>query len=220
MTHSNPHCPVCTQPRTVHFLTVDARDYWRCLTCEATYLHPDQLPSAQAEAELYETHRNEVGDPGYRRFLNKLAQPLLERLPGDLQGLDYGCGPGPALAAMLREAGHQMTIYDPLFFDDRAALERHYDFITCTEVAEHFHRPAQEFKRLDSMLRDGGWLAVMTIFQTDDAAFARWNYRRDPTHVVFYRASTFLYLAQQMDWQCEIPCLNVVLLRKARPGLP
>lgn len=214
MTYSNPPCPVCAQTPAVHFMTVDARDYWRCLRCEATYLQPDQLPSAQAEAELYQTHRNEVADPGYRRFLDKLAQPLLDRLSPGLQGLDYGCGPGPALAAMLRDAGQNMSVYDPLFFDDQAALERRYDFITCTEVVEHFHRPAQEFARLDSLLKAGGWLAIMTTFQTDDAAFAKWNYRRDPTHVVFYREATFHHLAGSMGWSCEIPCRNVALLRK------
>lgn len=214
MSRSNPSCPVCTQTATAPFMRVDARDYWRCQRCEATYLQPDQLPGAQVEADLYQTHRNEVDDPGYRRFLNKLAQPLQERLQTGLQGLDYGCGPGPALAALLREAGQHMSIYDPLFFDDRKALEQQYDFITCTEVAEHFHRPAMEFARFDSLLRTGGWLAIMTTFQTDDAAFARWNYRRDPTHVVFYREATFHYLARRLGWWCEIPCRNVALLRK------
>ena len=37
------------------------------------------------------------------------------------------------------------------------------------------------------LVRPGGWLAVMTCFQTDDARFAGWHYRKDPTHVVFYR---------------------------------
>jgi cyclopropane fatty-acyl-phospholipid synthase-like methyltransferase len=69
--------------------------------------------------------------------------------------------------------------------------ERTYDFITCTEVVEHFHHPALEFRRLDALLKPGGWLAIQTTFQTDDARFARWNYRRDPTHVVFYRPYTF-----------------------------
>jgi len=63
----------------------------------------------------------------------------------------------------------------------------------------------------------GGWLAVMTIFQTDDTAFAGWHYRRDPTHVVFYREETFTAIARHHDWRCEFPCDNVVLLQK-KPG--
>lgn len=107
-----------------------------------------------------------------------------------------------------------MTLYDPLFFNDALALETHYDFITCTEVVEHFHNPFGEFERLDKLLKPGGVLAVMTRFQTDDAAFANWHYRRDPTHVVFYREATFQTIAQKHHWQCEFVCANVVFLLK------
>ena len=48
---------------------------------------------------------------------------------------------------MLREAGHEVTEFCPIFAPDDAAVAAmgQYDFVTCTEVAEHFHRPAQEF---------------------------------------------------------------------------
>lgn len=76
-------------------------------------------------------------------------------------------------------------------------------------------RPAREFARLDALLEPGGWLAVLTTFQTEDAAFAGWHYRRDPTHVVFYRPQTFRRIARRHGWSCEIPCANVALMRKA-----
>ena len=139
---------------------------------------------------------------------------MLERLPDGQSGLDYGCGSGPALAAMLTEAGHRMALYDTLFFPEQAVLRSTYDFITCTETAEHFHLPAEEFRTFDRLLRPGGWLAVMTCFRTDDAAFADWHYRRDPTHVVFYREETFRYLAERWGWECHIPAKDVALLRK------
>jgi 2-polyprenyl-3-methyl-5-hydroxy-6-metoxy-1,4-benzoquinol methylase len=196
-------------------MQVESRDYWRCLHCEVTFLDPTQLPDGSTAEQQYRLHRNEVEDAGYRRFLGRVADPLLARLEPEQSGLDYGCGPGPALAAMLSEAGHQMSIYDPLFFDNPEVLERSYDFITCTEVAEHFYHPFDEFALLDRLLKPGAWLAVMTMFQTDDAAFAKWHYRRDPTHVVFYREATFQAIARQHNWHCEIPCANVVLLKKA-----
>ncbi|HEX2255546.1 MAG TPA: class I SAM-dependent methyltransferase [Afifellaceae bacterium] len=135
-------------------------------------------------------------------------------MPPGRCGLDYGCGPGPALAAMLREAGHRMAVYDPCFRPDRAPLRQTYDFITCTEAAEHFHRPADEFDRLDGLLRPGGWLALMTCFQTDDARFAGWHYRRDPTHVVFYREETLHRIVAERGWTCEIPAKDIALMRK------
>lgn len=36
----------------------------------------------------------------------------------------------------------------------------------------HPSEPLQEFARLEGLLRPGGWLAVMTPFQTDDSRFA------------------------------------------------
>lgn len=207
-------CPVCRSSDCTHFMLVESLDYWRCQHCQATFLDPSQLPDGSTEEQQYRLHRNEVEDEGYRRFLGRVATPLLARLEPGLSGLDYGCGPGPALAAMLTDAGHGMAIYDPLFFDQLEVLEQRYDFITCTEVAEHFHHPFDEFVLLDRLLKPGGWLAIMTMFQTDDSAFAKWHYRRDPTHVVFYRESTFQAIARQHNWHCEIPCANVALLKK------
>jgi len=116
---------------------------------------------------------------------------------------------------MLREAGHHVTIYDPVFAPDTAALSATYDVITCTETAEHFHNPADDFARLNSLLRPGGVLAVMTCFQTDDEKFANWHYRQDPTHVVFYREQTFRFLADKFGWTLEIPTKDVALMSKA-----
>jgi hypothetical protein len=143
--------------------------------------------------------------------------PLLARLPAASRGLDYGCGPGPALAAILREAGHDMTLYDPFFHPNSGQLTQVYDFVTCTETAEHFHRPAEEFTRLMALVRPGGWLAIMTSFQTDDARFRNWHYRMDPTHVVFYREETLRYLAAASGWSCAVPVKDIVLMQRP-PG--
>lgn len=113
-----------------------------------------------------------------------------------------------------------MRLYDPLFRPDAAALEDRYDFITCTETAEHFHRPAEEFARFDRMLRPGGWLALMTRFLADDAGFADWRYRRDPTHVVFYKEATFRHVAGRFGWSCELLPPDVALMRKPGGTVP
>lgn len=208
-----PLCPVCHDPRPAAFGTWDGLGYWRCDTCQARGLNPAHRPDAASEKAEYDRHENHVNDPGYRRFLSKLADPLLSCLAPGSQGLDYGCGPGPALAAMLREAGHRVALYDPFYFPDTARLGETYDFVTCTEVVEHFHAPGQEFDRLGTMLRPGGWLGVMTCFQTDDARFGDWQYRKDPTHVVFYRAETFAHVAATRGWSCSLPCKDVALLQ-------
>jgi 2-polyprenyl-3-methyl-5-hydroxy-6-metoxy-1,4-benzoquinol methylase len=211
-------CPVCDRDAGRLFACVDGRDYYRCRICEATFLARDQLPSAQEELEEYLLHRNAPDDPAYRGFLSRLTEPLLARLAPGATGLDYGCGPGPTLAALMRAGGHRMALYDPFFHPNPEALECTYDFVTCTEVVEHFHHPAREFRRLDALLKPGGWLAIQTAFQTDDARFARWNYRRDPTHVVFYRSHTFQRIAQCHGWDPVFPDHNIVFMRKPAAG--
>lgn len=207
-------CPVCRVPAPPALLAVDGRNYWSCDGCEARFLDPGQRPVPEDEHKHYLTHENDPGDPRYRTFLARLTDPLLTKLSPGLSGLDYGCGPGPALAQMLREAGHTMSIYDPFFHPDRRPLLQRYDFITCTETAEHFHAPADEFDRLNGLLRPGGWLGVMTSFQPDDAQFATWHYLKDPTHVVFYREATLRLIAAQRGWACEIPAKDIALMRK------
>lgn len=207
-------CPVCESLEARAFQVVNGLAYGRCDRCEATFLLREHWPSPEAERAEYALHQNTEDDPGYRSFLQRVAAPLLQRLPPRQHGLDFGCGPGPVLANLLREAGHTVALYDPFFHPDPAALATCYDFVTCTEVAEHFHDPAAEFRRLHGLLRPGGWLALMTRFQTDDARFAQWHYRRDPTHVVFYREATLRWLARQHGWAIEVPCANVALMRR------
>ncbi|MDO8904183.1 class I SAM-dependent methyltransferase [Hydrogenophaga sp.] len=210
-------CPVCESKQCQAFQTVGDRTYLRCLDCLATFLHPEQRPGPDTELAEYRLHQNAEDDAHYRQFLSKLSDPLLQRLPPSSRGLDYGCGPAPALAALLRESGHEVALYDPFFHPGRSVLTCTYDFVTCTEVIEHFHQPANEFRRFDTLLAPGGWLALMTNFQTDDARFAGWHYRRDPTHVVFYREATLHWLARRHGWTCEIPGPNVALMHKP-PG--
>lgn len=213
--NGKPACPVCKSAVTRHLETIGMQIYWACGCCEARFLDPGQLPARADEHAEYHLHENDIDDAGYRAFLARLAEPLLARLEAGSDGLDYGCGNAPALASMLEAGGHRVMLFDPLFRPAHGALRTRYDFIACSETAEHFHDPAGEFARLDSLLRPGGWLAVMTCFQTDDARFADWHYRRDPTHVVFYREATFRHLAGRYGWSCEIPCKDVALMRKS-----
>ncbi len=207
-------CIVCSSPGAHFFIQLGVATYWRCPDCQATFIDPVARLSRKAEHQRYGLHRNDPDDSGYRRFLNRLAVPLLRRITTPGRGLDYGCGPGPALAVLISAAGHQVQLYDPLFFPQPLPFNDCFDFITCSETIEHFHRPYEEFARLDRMLRPGGWLGLSTCFQTDDTLFADWHYRRDPTHVVFYRQSTLQHIARRFGWQCLIPSTNIALMEK------
>lgn len=171
---------------------------------------------SEEEKARYAYHKNDPFDPQYREFLSKLARPLIDRLETPKEGLDFGCGTGPALAQMLSEAGHKVALYDPFFYPDGSVLKKRYDFVTCTEVFEHLHHPSRELELLDSILKPGGILAVMTCFQTDDARFRDWHYRRDPTHVVFYKEETMRKIAEMPGWDIEIPVKDVAMFYKRK----
>jgi SAM-dependent methyltransferase len=213
-------CPVCHSALTDPVLDAPPRGasahgrYWQCARCWVVFLDPARRPTPHAEASHYALHDNRSDDPAYRRFLARIAGPVQQRVAVGSHGLDFGCGPLPVLAHMLREAGLRVTVHDPLFFPNDAALEARYDFIVLSEVAEHFHAPAREFERLFAMLRPGGLLAVMTGFAPPVTALERWHYRRDPTHVVFYRPATLRWLAEHHGADCEIAGADVALLRR------
>lgn len=209
-------CPVCRNIDIQPFQTIKDRRYLRCGNCEATFLEPGQHPTPEQERCRYDQHNNDPADDRYVTFLRRLADPVLERIPAGSAGLDFGSGPAPVLADLLRAEGHDVHCYDPFYAPDREPLqgEHRYHFITCCEVAEHLHHPAAELDRLWKLLRPGALLAVMTEFQTDDERFAGWYYRQDRTHVVFYRERTFSVIARDLGGRLEIPRRNVALIRK------
>lgn len=207
-------CRICGGGSAFLRHDVSDRAYYQCRRCEGTFVAGEALPSGVEERLTYELHENDASDPKYRQFVGQLVEPLIERLAAGAEGLDYGCGEGPAGAAMLTEAGFVVTLYDPFFVPDQAALEREYDFIFCCEVAEHFHDPVNEFKKMGQMLRPGGIIAIMTGIEYPRVNFAKWHYRRDPTHVTFYRPETMERIAQDREWQVIFPSPNTVLFRK------
>ena len=208
----NAACPLCGEKVTLYF-----KDHWRryfqCSQCTLVHVEPIQWPDAQAERAHYDLHDNRVDDPGYRAFLARLATPLLQRLTPGSEGLDFGCGPGPTLATMLREADHRVALHDVFFHPNPSAFERQYDFITATEVLEHLHRPRETLERMWRCLKPGGWLGIMTRRLPKQAHFDRWHYRRDPTHVMFFAAATFRWLAERWGAEIELIGEDVVIFR-------
>lgn len=185
------------------------------MTCQLVFVPPAYHVSRAAEKAEYDLHQNSPDDPGYRRFLSRVFNPMQARLRPGSHGLDFGSGPGPTLSVMFAEAGHTVTLYDPFYAPHPSALEQHYDFISASEVVEHLHRPREELDRLWACLNPGGILGIMTKLVLDLESFARWHYRTDPTHVSFYSRPTFEWLASH--WQADLAFIDsdVMLLSKA-----
>ena len=211
-------CPLCLSTQTSLLFTSTQknleRDYFHCETCNLVFVPPDFHLDENAARDRYLTHDNDPDNPDYRRFLSRLWHELRPRLPEGARGLDYGAGPGPALVAMIQEDGFTAALYDPIFHPDETVLTATYDFITCTETAEHFATPRTDFLRLYELLAPGAYLGIMTDILEDIRKFPDWYYHRDPTHVAFYSTRTFHWIATWLHLQIEHPRPRVVLLRK------
>jgi len=212
-------CPLClTKKPELIFERQDRRwgrrVYYRCGRCRLIFLPPELYLSSEEEKRRYSEHRNFAGDDRYTDFLGRLLGPLCRRLRSGDEGLDYGCGPNPVMSGLLQAMGYGAAHYDPYFFPEKKILKRKYDFVTLSEVAEHFRRPRREWRLLDRLLKPGGRLGVMTGMTGGIGDFARWYYHRDPTHISFYEKKTFDWIAGWRGWKAEFPAKNVVVFEK------
>lgn len=208
-------CTLCLS-QALNFFSDRKRQFFRCQQCDLIFAAPDSHLTAENEKQIYDYHENSVDDPRYRRFLSQLTEPLLEKLTPGMQGLDFGCGPGPAINLMLQEQGMSVALYDIFYFPDPLTLATQYDFVTASEVVEHFNRPGDDWPTLMKLLKPGAWLGVMTwLYQySDDDEFSRWSYKNDPTHVSFYTPDTMRWLASWLNLELEFVSERVILFRK------
>lgn len=215
-----PACPLCSGI-PVPFHSDGERRFFRCARCSVVFLHPDHRLTPLQEVLRYCEHRNSAEDAAYVQFLSRLADPVGARLVDGARGLDYGCGPTPVLAGMFTAAGYPTESYDPFFLGDEAVHGKKYDFVSCSEVLEHVHDPLSFFRRLDSIVRRGGLIGIMTRFHGVDTPFHDWWYRRDPTHVCFYCPETMQWIAESFGWSLEIPDPHIALFTVPVPaGVP
>ena len=213
---SNAPCPLCASPEVIPFHKDHSRVYLRCRICRLVFVPREYHLSALDEKAQYDHHENSPEDSGYRQFLNRLFEPMNARLTPGSCGLDFGSGPGPTLSVMFEEAGHVVSIYDPFYAPDRSPLSRQYDFVTASEVVEHLGNPAEDLQCLWSCVRPGGVLGIMTKWVGDEASFANWHYKNDPTHVSFFSRETFDWLTA--EWSAELTFVgsDVILLAKSQ----
>ena len=117
------------------------------------------------------------------------------------------------MPVILQDYGIACDLFDPLYAPERP--DRSFDLITSTETFEHFRDPHSAIHHIVSLLTPGGLLCVMTGLWTELHRFPTWSYTRDVTHICFYHADTFRWIAQ--TWGLEIlhqDGRRVVCLRK------
>lgn len=193
------YCLLCTAEVEKYYQHRNYR-YYRCTNCKSVMMDPEDRLSFDKEKERYDQHNNDVEDPGYRRFVKPMVEEILKNYKLNSKGLDYGSGSGPVAAVMLKEKGLGVNLYDPFYYPDTGVLENKYDFIICSEVIEHFYRPAKEFETLKALLNSGGTLFCMTKLLQDGIDFANWQYKNDPTHVFFYHPAGLEWIKKKLGF--------------------
>lgn len=191
------HCPLCHS--LARGIPSAKTLLYHCPTCDLIYKDKSLHLSAGEERKRYETHNNTLENQGYvQMFQEFITTAILPFVGSDVTILDYGSGPTPVLKQLLEQRGFVVTAYDP-FFAPSLGRNTTYDLITCTEVLEHVFDPLSMWQRLLSLLSSKGVLAIMTHFHPGDADTAEWWYLRDNTHVTFYSAQTFAWVAQKFN---------------------
>lgn len=198
-------CPLCSNT-VQEFARDTTREYHLCPRCRLISVPPSYYLSREAEAARYREHENHLGNTGYVTMFQEKIGLVRRHCPQVKHVLDFGCGYEPVLATLLQREGYEAQYYDSMFFPGKPA-RTDFDLVISTETFEHLHHPAREIQNIRGLLQPRGYLAVMTRLYTeagdepDGGAFLNWYYRRDPTHVCFYRLETFDWIARNFGFQ-------------------
>lgn len=213
-------CPLCECDQIEAFEKDSKRswNYWHCGSCDLVFRDPQSYLSLLQEKTRYQSHNNSIENHGYVRFLSPVVETLKPFVGEKDKGLDYGCGPGPIMDQLFADIGVEIDLYDPFFYPNKN-LQDQYDFITCTEVAEHFYHPGTELQKLNKLLKPGGYLLIMTEVRPKDKPFLEWGYRMDPTHVCFYSEKVWQWLSERWGYQVLHQDRRIALLQKSSASL-
>jgi 2-polyprenyl-3-methyl-5-hydroxy-6-metoxy-1,4-benzoquinol methylase len=206
-------CPLCAREGADSFHSDAARPYLHCSECSLVFVPVRWHVSAEAAKKRYDLHQNDPHDAGYRRFLGRLVDPMVARLPAGAHGLDVGCGPVPVLSLLFAEKGFRVDNYDLFYADDRNLLKVTYDFVACTETVEHFTQPAADWDRLIRLVKPGGLLGVMTERLEQGMDFGRWHYTNDITHIGFYSKRTLKWIADRYNLDVDFVAPTVAIFQ-------
>lgn len=207
-------CPLCLGNDISRVCRDARREFLRCGTCALTFVPPEYHLSPGDARQRYDLHRNTPDDKGYRAFLTQLTSRLVPKLQPGSSGLDFGSGPGPTLSVLMEEAGFKMCNYDIFYANRPELLAVRYDFVTCSETVEHFENPRRDFAQLLGLVREGGWVGIMTELVKAGTDFSSWRYANDSTHLAFYAPETFEWIGREFAVEIHIESFNVVTVRK------
>jgi len=200
---NNVACPLCSGTSQTYHMH-GQREFLKCSLCLSVFLHPKDYISAEAELAHYNKHNNDPEDVRYQNFVKPIVSPILAGFSPEHSGLDFGSGSGSPIMKLLNDAHYIITQYDLFYHNHPEVLQQQYDYIACSETAEHFKEPHKEFTQLRNLLKPGGTLYVMTLRYNPDIDFSTWFYKTDPTHVFLYSDEAFEWIRQEFGFKSMV----------------
>jgi len=200
---SNVACPLCSGTAKTYYMH-GQREFLRCSLCLSVFLNPKDYISVEAELAHYNMHNNDPEDVRYQNFVRPIVNPILADFNPEDKGLDFGSGSGSPIVKLLNDEGFDISQYDLFYHNHPEVLQHQYDYIACSETAEHFKSPHSEFTIFRKLLKPGGKLYVMTLRFDPNVEFGTWFYKTDPTHVFLYSDEAFEWIRQEFGFKSMV----------------
>ena len=190
-------CTICNN-KVISFEDIEQKKtFFHCLYCELIFLDKKFYVSFEDEKKQYDYHENSLENEGYVKMFDDFLDYTLEGLHVK-SVLDFGSGPTPVLAELLKRRGLLVEHFDKFYQPKEVYKDKKYDLITSTEVFEHLENPKKILKFLANHLNPDGIIVIMTLFHSNKTEdFLKWWYRRDPTHITFFTPKSIEVMASE-----------------------
>ncbi len=193
-------CKICQSSTSIIEDSKNELCYYRCSSCGFVFLDDKHRVDKNREKKQYDQHNNSLENEGYvemfEEFIDLSISPYIKNIQ---TALDFGSGPSPVFAELLKRRGLEVDIYDLFYAPQKVYENKSYDLIISTEVFEHLSQPLEVLELLSQHLNHQGYMVLMTKFPPkEDKAFLNWWYRRDPTHISFFSPKSFEVMAEKI----------------------
>lgn len=174
-------CTVCGRPDLKPLLEKGGQRYCQCARCGHIAMEP--LPELEDQEAFYKQQYAEGAYKGYLdarplklRTFDRRLDAILRTVPASGRVLDVGCASGAFVEAARKRGldawgveqvpdavfGAPAAVRPYLFVKnvEREELEGEYGLVTFFDVLEHMREPRVFLRRVRSLLRPGGFIAL------------------------------------------------------------
>jgi len=138
----NHSCHICTHPTHPQADPQTNIMYHVCPHCDYIAIDEKHIIPKEEEKHRYAQHQNTMDNEGYVAIFERFIEESINPFNTNAQTvLEFGVGPTPVLAELLKKRSFFVDVYDIYFYPEKVYEGKCYDFITATEVFEHLREP-------------------------------------------------------------------------------